>query len=54
MSFNEIDRAQVLAPDWLRREVKKTVHAMTRLYRSPRKLANMAESGGSPAADYPL
>ena len=48
------DRAQVLAPDWLRREVKKTVHAMTRLYRSPRKLANMAESGGSPAADYPL
>lgn len=48
------DRAQVLAPDWLRREVKKTVHAMTRLYRSPRKLANMAESGGLPAADYPL
>lgn len=48
------DRAQVLAPDWLRREVKKTVHAMTRLYRSPRKLANMAERGGSPAADYPL
>ena len=44
------DRAQVLAPDWLRREVKKTVYAMARLYHTPHKPADTAESGGSPAA----
>lgn len=44
------DRAQVLAPDWLRREIKKTVYAMTRLYHTPHKPADTAESGGSPAA----
>lgn len=43
------DRAQVLAPDWLRREVKKTVYAMARLYHTPHKPADTAESGGSPA-----
>lgn len=44
------DRTQVLAPDWLRREIKKTVFAMARLYHTPRKPADTAESGGSPAA----
>lgn len=44
------DRAQVLAPDWLRREIKKTVYAMARLYHTPHKPADTAESGGSPAA----
>ena len=44
------DRAQVLAPDWLRREIKKTVSAMARLYHTPHKPADTAESGGSPAA----
>ena len=44
------DRAQVLAPDWLRREIKKTVSAMARLYHTPRKPADTAESGDSPAA----
>ena len=44
------DRAQALAPDWLRREVKKTVYAMARLCHTPRKPADTAESGGSPAA----
>lgn len=40
------DRAQ----DWLRREIKKTVSAMARLYHTPRKPADTAESGDSPAA----
>ena len=40
------DRAQALAPDWLRREVKKTVYAMARLCHTPRKPADTAESGG--------
>ena len=44
------DRAQVLAPDWLRREIKKTVSAMACLYHTPHKPADTAESGGSPAA----
>lgn len=44
------DRAQVLAPDWLRREIKKTVYAMARLYHTPRKPADTAGSGDSPAA----
>lgn len=48
------DRAQALAPDWLRREIKKTVYAMARLYHTPRKPADTAESGGSPAAACPL
>ncbi|WP_304039767.1 hypothetical protein [Desulfovibrio piger] len=39
-----------MAPDWLRREIKKTVYAMARLYYTPRKPADTAESGGSPAA----
>lgn len=47
------DRAQVLAPDWLRREIKKTVYAMARLYHTPHKPADTAESGGSPAAACP-
>ena len=45
------DRAQVLAPDWLRKEVKKTVYAMARLYHTPRKPADTAENGSSSAAD---
>lgn len=44
------DRAQVLAPDWPRREIKKTVYAMARLYHTPRKPADTAGSGDSPAA----
>lgn len=44
------DRAQVLAPNWLRREIKKTVSAMARLYHTLRKPADTAESGDSPAA----
>lgn len=30
------DRAEVLAPDWLRKEIKRTVYATARLYHSPR------------------
>ena len=45
------DRAQVLAPDWLRKEIKKTVYAMARLYHTPRKPADTAENGGSPASN---
>lgn len=44
------DRAQVLAPDWLRREVRKTASAMARLYRRPRKTAGMTDNGGMSAA----
>ena len=44
------DRAQVLAPDWPRREIKKTVYAMARLYHTPRKPADTAGSGDYPAA----
>ena len=35
----------------LRKEIKKTVYAMARLYHTPRKPADTAENGGSPAAD---
>ena len=45
------DRAQVLAPDCLPREVKKTVYAMARLYHTPRKPADTNEGGDLPTAD---